>query len=55
MEARSPCFEAKGSNADWKTDLMREVGAVLGLAVGYVIKYTLDRRFVFREPGAIGR
>jgi putative flippase GtrA len=39
----------------WKTDLMREVGAVLGLAVGYVIKYTLDRKFVFRTPGAVGR
>ena len=39
----------------WKTDLMREVGAVLGLAVGYVIKYNLDRRVVFRTPGAIGR
>lgn len=25
----------------------REVGAVLGLAVGYVVKYQLDRRFVF--------
>lgn len=39
----------------WKTDLMREVGAVLGLAAGYVIKYTLDRKFVFRTPGAVGR
>ena len=38
----------------WKTDLMREVGAVLGLAVGYVIKYYLDRRFVFRKTGVIG-
>ncbi len=39
----------------WKTDLMREVGAVLGLAVGYVIKYNLDRKFVFCKPGAVGR
>ncbi|UWQ21550.1 GtrA family protein [Jannaschia sp. W003] len=31
----------------WGTDPMREVGAVLGLAVGYVVKYQLDRRFVF--------
>lgn len=31
----------------WKTDAMRELGAVLGLAVGYVIKYQLDRRYVF--------
>lgn len=27
---------------------MREIGAVLGLIVGYVTKYHLDRRFVFR-------
>ncbi|OWU85756.1 polysaccharide biosynthesis protein GtrA [Oceanicola sp. 22II-s10i] len=32
----------------WQTDLMRELGAVLGLSVGYVVKYHLDRRFVFR-------
>ncbi len=33
--------------AIWRTDLMREAGAVLGLTVGYVIKYRLDKRFVF--------
>jgi putative flippase GtrA len=27
---------------------MRYVGAVLGLAIGYVVKYRLDKRFVFR-------
>jgi putative flippase GtrA len=32
----------------WQTDAMRETGAVLGLTVGYVVKYRLDRRFVFR-------
>lgn len=31
----------------WQTDFMREIGAVLGLTVGYVIKYQLDRRYVF--------
>lgn len=31
----------------WQTDLMRETGAVIGLAIGYTIKYQLDRRFVF--------
>jgi putative flippase GtrA len=31
----------------WQTDLAREAGAVLGLTVGYVVKYRLDRRFVF--------
>lgn len=33
----------------WKTDLMRELGAVLGLSIGYVVKYNLDRRFVFTD------
>ena len=28
----------------------RYSGAVLGLALGYAIKYRLDRRFVFRDP-----
>lgn len=31
----------------WRTDVMRELGAILGLSVGYVVKYNLDRRFVF--------
>ena len=34
----------------WQTDAMRELGAILGLSVGYVIKYHLDRRFVFTAP-----
>jgi len=33
----------------WKTDFMREAGAIAGLAVGYIIKYKLDRRFVFTD------
>ncbi len=33
----------------WQTDGMRELGAILGLAVGYVVKYLLDRRFVFTD------
>jgi len=32
-----------------KTTAWRETGAVLGLAGGYVIKYRLDRRFVFNQ------
>ncbi|MDG3042964.1 GtrA family protein [Roseicyclus marinus] len=36
----------------WGTDLAREAGAVLGLSVGYVTKYLLDRRFVFRVEAA---
>ena len=31
----------------WQSRPMRETGAVLGLAVGYAIKYNLDRRYVF--------
>lgn len=34
--------------AVWQTQTMRELGAVLGLTAGYVIKYNLDKRFVFR-------
>lgn len=33
----------------WHTELMRELGAILGLSVGYVVKYNLDRRFVFTD------
>ena len=33
----------------WHTEQMRELGAVLGLAVGYVVKYWLDRRFVVTD------
>lgn len=32
-----------------QTQTMREIGAVLGLTVGYVIKYNLDYRFVFHK------
>ena len=32
-----------------QTDEMRELGAVLGLAVGYFLKYRLDLRFVFTD------
>ena len=30
-----------------QTQLARETGAILGLAIGYAVKYALDRRFVF--------
>jgi putative flippase GtrA len=33
----------------WETDLARELGAVIGLSIGYVVKYNLDRRFVFTD------
>ncbi|MDZ4048040.1 MAG: GtrA family protein [Pseudoxanthomonas sp.] len=32
----------------WKTDGMRYLGGVIGLAIGYCSKYFLDKRFVFR-------
>lgn len=31
----------------WGTETMRELGAIIGLSIGYVAKYFLDRRFVF--------
>lgn len=33
----------------WQTDLLREVGAVVGLSIGYLVKYNLDRRYVFTD------
>ncbi len=36
----------------WGTDFAREAGAVIGLTIGYVTKYQLDRRFVFHEGAA---
>lgn len=37
-----------------ETQLYREIGAVIGLCIGYVAKYKLDKRFVFKSY-AIGR
>jgi putative flippase GtrA len=36
----------------WKTHAAREMGAILGLAIGYAVKYRLDRRFVFDTVGS---
>nr|WP_242511824.1 GtrA family protein [Rhodobaculum claviforme] len=33
----------------WRTDIMREMGAVIGLSIGYTVKYALDRRYVFTD------
>lgn len=33
----------------WGTDLARITGAVLGLSIGYVTKFWLDRRYVFTD------
>ena len=32
----------------WETGFMRELGALIGLIIGYSIKYSLDSKFVFR-------
>ncbi|WP_226554363.1 GtrA family protein [Celeribacter naphthalenivorans] len=37
-----------GAWAIWHSTMAREVGAILGLAIGYVVKFHLDRRFVFQ-------
>ncbi|MFB0690031.1 GtrA family protein [Agrobacterium pusense] len=31
----------------WKTELMHDLGAAMGLTIGYLVKYQLDKRFVF--------
>ena len=33
----------------WNTENMREIGASIGLGIGYIIKYKLDNRFVFNK------
>lgn len=33
----------------WHTNLMRELGAIIGLSIGYIVKYNLDRKFVFTD------
>jgi putative flippase GtrA len=36
----------------WKTDAAKYAGAVLGLAIGYAVKFLLDRSYVFRPRSA---
>ena len=31
----------------WKSDFAREIGAIIGLTIGYYIKYKLDKKYVF--------
>lgn len=38
-----------GAWAIWHSTAAREAGAILGLAIGYVVKFQLDRRYVFRS------
>lgn len=35
----------------WGTTLAKYLGAVIGLTIGYVIKYFLDRRYTFTQAG----
>lgn len=37
--------------AIFATKAMRYLGGVIGLVIGYFIKYRLDRRYVFRKEG----
>lgn len=39
-----------GFNHFFQTTQMRYLGGVIGLAIGYLVKYQLDKRFVFRAP-----
>lgn len=36
----------------WHSQIARETGAAIGLSIGYVVKYRLDRRFVFSRQDA---
>lgn len=41
-----------GFHRIFETKEMRYLGAVIGLAIGYVTKYHLDKRYVFRTEAA---
>lgn len=36
----------------WETDLAKYTGGAIGLAIGYMAKFALDRRFVFQMAAA---
>ncbi len=33
----------------WREENMRELGAIFGLTMGYILKYKLDKRYVFNN------
>ena len=33
----------------WRKENMRELGAIFGLTIGYLLKYRLDKRYVFNK------
>ena len=39
----------------WQTQTAREIGAILGLSIGYFVKYHLDRRHVFTGGAGAGQ
>tara|TARA_A100001015_G_scaffold309335_1_gene408618 strand:- start:586 stop:930 length:345 start_codon:yes stop_codon:yes gene_type:complete len=39
----------------FKSEFAREVGAILGLGAGYLIKYRLDKRYVFHTQNLVGK
>jgi hypothetical protein len=41
-----------GFHAIFETREMRYLGGVIGLAIGYLTKYQLDKRYVFRSEAA---
>lgn len=41
-----------GFNALYQKKELRYLGAVIGLAIGYLAKYYLDRQFVFRKEAS---
>jgi putative flippase GtrA len=41
-----------GFHATFGTDTMRYVGGAVGLTIGNIIKYHLDKRYVFRKDAA---
>ena len=38
----------------WQTNEMREFGAIIGLCIGYTVKYNLDSRYVFNKKQLVG-
>ena len=34
---------------NWQNQPMREIGAILGLTLGYIVKYKLDKYYVFNQ------
>ena len=41
-------------NLLFKADIVKYIGAAVGLTIGYIIKYQLDKRFVFNTAMRVG-